>query len=135
MKTMNNNYLYTNKLGDIQCVSVMDVVVNNVKIVDVVVRQYIMNQQDRKEFDIIHLKIDGMKEDITELRKEMDVAHKRTGESLSFIKENLFNPHEGLWAETKQNSQFRDDSKKWRFPIGVGFISLVIKNIWDSITS
>ena len=32
----------------------------------------IMNQQDRKEFDIIHLKIDGMK-DITELRKEMDV--------------------------------------------------------------
>ena len=32
-----------------------------------------MNQQDRKEFDIIHLKIDGMKEDITELRKEMDV--------------------------------------------------------------
>ena len=93
-----------------------------------------MNQQDRKEFDIIHLKIDGMKEDITELRKEMDVAHRRTEESLSFIKENLFNPHEGLWAETKQNSQFRDDSKKWRFPIGVGFISLVIKNIWDSIT-
>ena len=67
--------------------------------------------------------------------KEMDVAHRRTEESLSFIKENLFNPHEGLWAETKQNSQFRDDSKKWRFPIGVGFISLVIKNIWDSITS
>ena len=94
-----------------------------------------MNQQDRKEFDIIHLKIDGMKEDITELRKEMDVAHKRTEESLSFIKENLFNPHEGLWTETKQNSQFREDSKKWRFPIGVGFISLVIKNIWDSITS
>ena len=35
---MKNNYLYTTKLGDIQCVSVMDVVVNNVKIVDVVVR-------------------------------------------------------------------------------------------------
>ena len=94
-----------------------------------------MNQQDRKEFDIIHLKIDGMKEDITELRREMDVAHRRTEESLSFIKENLFNPHEGLCFETKQNSQFRDDNKKWRFPIGVGFISLVIKNIWDSITS
>ena len=54
---------------------------------------------------------------------------------LNFIKENLFNPHEGLWAETKQNSQFREDSKKWRLPIGVGFISLVLKNIWDSITT
>ena len=40
-----------------------------------------------------------------------------------------------MGIKTKQNSQFRDDSKKWRFPIGVGFISLVIKNIWDSITS
>ena len=95
----------------------------------------IMNQQDRKEFEIVHLKIEDMRQDLVELRKEMDIAHKKNDESLSFIKENLFNPHEGLWAETKQNSQFRDDSKKWRFPIGVGFISLVIKNIWDSITS
>ena len=37
--------------------------------------------------------------------------------------------------ETKLNSQFRDDSKKWRLPIGVGFIGLVIKNIWESMTS
>ena len=93
----------------------------------------IMNQQDRKEFEIVHLKIDDMRSDIVELRKEMDDAHKRTEESLSFIKENLFNPHQGLWAETKLNSQHREDSKKWRYPIGVGFISLMIKNIWDTI--
>ena len=94
-----------------------------------------MNQQDRKEFEIVHLKMDGMKEDLAELRREIDAAHRQTDESLSFIKVNLFNPHEGLWAETKQNSQFREDSKKWRLPIGVGFISLVLKNIWDSITT
>ena len=94
-----------------------------------------MNSQDRKEFEIVHLKMDGMKEDLAELRREIDAAHRQTDESLSFIKESLFNPHEGLWAETKQNSQFREDSKKWRLPIGVGFISLVLKNIWDSITT
>lgn len=94
----------------------------------------IMNQQDRKEFEIVHLKIDDMRSDIVELRKEMDDAHKRTEESLSFIKENLFNPHQGLWSETKLNTQYREDSKKWRYPIGVGFISLFIKNIWDMMT-
>ena len=94
-----------------------------------------MNQADRKEFDIIHTKIDTIKEDIEELKQSMNNAHQKTDESLSFIKENLFNPHQGLWAETKLNSQFRDDSKKWRLPIGVGFIGLVIKNIWESMTS
>ena len=31
----------------------------------------------------------------------MTMAHGKTDESLRFLKENLFNPHEGLWAETK----------------------------------
>jgi hypothetical protein len=115
-------------------VNVNNVVVMNVMNVDVVADN-IMNQQDRKEFEIVHLKIDDMRSDIVELRKEMDDAHKRTEESLSFIKENLFNPHQGLWSETKLNTQYREDSKKWRYPIGVGFISLIIKNIWDTMTS
>ena len=68
-----------------------------------------MNQADRKEFDMIHGKMDDIK------------------------KENLFNPHQGLWSETKLNTQYREDSKKWRYPIGVGFITLMIKNIWDTI--
>ena len=55
-----------------------------------------MNQMDRKEFDIIHSKIDQLQSD------------------LKFIKENLFNPHEGLWAETKLNMQFRTETRKWR---------------------
>ena len=94
-----------------------------------------MNQHDRKQLEIAHLKLDDMRQDIVNLKNDMEKAHEKTEESLKFIKENLFNPHEGLWAETKLNSQHREDSKKWRYPIGVGFISLVIKNIWDSITS
>ena len=94
-----------------------------------------MNQHDRKQLEIAHLKLDDMRQDLVDLKKDMEKAHQKTDESLSFIKENLFNPHQGLWAETKLNSQFRDDSKKWRLPIGVGFIGLVFKNIWESMTS
>ena len=94
-----------------------------------------MNQHDRKQLEIAHLKLDDMRQDLVDLKKDMEKAHQKTDESLSFIKENLFNPHQGLWAETKLNSQFRDDSKKWRIPLGVGFIGLVIKNIWESMTS
>ena len=94
-----------------------------------------MNQHDRKQLEIAHLKLDDMRQDLVDLKKDMEKAHQKTDENLSFIKENLFNPHQGVWAETKLNSQFRDDSKKWRLPIGVGFIGLVIKNIWESMTS
>ena len=94
-----------------------------------------MNQHDRKQLEIAHLKLDDMRQDLVDLKKDMEKAHQKTDENLSFIKENLFNPHQGLWAETKLNSQFRDDSKKWRLPIGVGFIGLVNKNIWESMTS
>ena len=54
-----------------------------------------MNQQDRKEFEIVHLKIDELKSDILKLQADMEKAHLKTDDSLSFIKENLFNPNEG----------------------------------------
>jgi|TARA_B100000519_G_C13885591_1_gene270349 hypothetical protein len=72
-----------------------------------------MNQADRKEFDVIHQKIDQVQSDI------------------KFIKENMFNPHQGLWAETKLNTTFRTDTKKWRGVVGTGFIGLIFKQIWD----
>ena len=75
-----------------------------------------MNQADRKEFEVIHTKIDQLQSDI------------------KFIKENLFNPHVGLWAETKQNSQFRVNTSKWRGVIGAGFIGLIFKHVWDMFT-
>lgn len=93
-----------------------------------------MNQSDRKEFDLIHNKIDTIQKNIDELKQEMSLAHNKTDESLSFIKENLFNPHEGLWAETKQNTQFRENSQKWRGIIGVGFIGLIIDKVWNILS-
>ena len=93
-----------------------------------------MNQADRKEFDLIHNKIDTIKEDIDELKQSMNNAHQKTDENLKFIKESLFNPHEGLWAETKLNTQHRENTTKWRGIIGVGFIGLIIDKVWNILS-
>tara|TARA_B100000780_G_scaffold196368_1_gene138651 strand:- start:210 stop:491 length:282 start_codon:yes stop_codon:yes gene_type:complete len=90
-----------------------------------------MNQNDRKEFEIVHLKIDELKKNIEKMTTDNEKAHLKTEDSLSFIKENLFNPNNGLWAETKQNSQFRESAGKWRSTIGAGFIGLFFKQLYD----
>ena len=90
-----------------------------------------MNQADKKEFELIHSKMDSITQSIDDLRLEMDKAHTKVDENLSFVKENLFNPHEGLWAETKLNTQFRQSTSKWRGVIGAGFIGLFVKHVWD----
>ena len=93
-----------------------------------------MNQADRKEFELIHEKIDNIKSDIDDIKQDMSTAHGKTEESLKFIKENLFNPHEGLWAETKQNTLFRENSQKWRGVIGIGFVGLLLEKVWSIFT-
>jgi len=93
-----------------------------------------MNATDRKEFDLIHNKIDDIKKDIDDMKHDMSMAHGKTEESLRFIKENMFNPHEGLWAETKDNTRYREDSQKWRMTIGAGFIGLFFKQLYDLFT-
>tara|TARA_Y100000114_G_scaffold152794_1_gene171682 strand:+ start:2054 stop:2335 length:282 start_codon:yes stop_codon:yes gene_type:complete len=90
-----------------------------------------MNQNDRAEFELIHNKIDNIKSDIEEIKKSMDVAHNKTDENLKFIKENLFNPHEGLWAETKLNSQFRSDTKKWRTMITTALVAVFGRWVYE----
>ena len=90
-----------------------------------------MNQADKKEFELIHNKMDSITQSIDDLRLEMDKAHTKVDENLSFVKENLFNPHEGLWAETKLNTQFRQSTSKWRGIVGTGFIGLFVKQVWD----
>ena len=90
-----------------------------------------MNQADKKEFELIHNKIDNITSSLDELREVMDKAHQKVDENLRFVKENLFNPHDGLWAETKLNSQFRQSTSKWRGVIGTGFVGLFVKHVWD----
>ena len=82
-----------------------------------------VNGQDKKDLNVILERMDQADRDRSQIHTD-----------IKFIKENLFNPHEGLWAETKQNSQFRKDTTKWRGAIGVGFIGLFFKQIYDLFT-
>jgi|TARA_B110000263_G_C15299878_1_gene507409 hypothetical protein len=79
-----------------------------------------VNGQDKRDLNVI-----------LERMEQSDRDREQMHTDIKFIKENMFNPHEGLWAETKLNSQFRVDTKKWRGVIGVGFIGLFIKQIYD----
>ena len=51
-----------------------------------------MNGQDIKDLNVLLEKVDQADKD----REQMHT-------DIKFIKENLFNPHEGLWAESKLN--------------------------------
>ena len=82
-----------------------------------------MNGQDKQDLNVI---IERMEQS----DKDRELMH----QDIKFIKENMFNPHKVLCEETKLNTQFREDSKKWRYPVGIGFISLAVKHIWDMMT-
>ena len=79
-----------------------------------------MNGQDKKDLNVIL-------ERMVQADKDREQMHT----DIKFIKENLFNPHEGLWAETKQNTQFRENATKWRSTIGAGVVGLFFKQIYD----
>ena len=79
-----------------------------------------MNGQDKKDLNVILQRMD-----------QADTDREKIQTDIKFIKENLFNPHEGLWSETKQNTQFRQSAVKWRTTIGAGFVGLFFKQIYD----
>jgi hypothetical protein len=83
----------------------------------------LVNGQDKKDLNVILERMEQAEKDRSQMHTD-----------IKFIKENLFNPHEGLWAETKQNSQFRKDTTKWRGAIGLGFIGLFFKQVYDLFT-
>ena len=82
-----------------------------------------MNGKDKKDLNVI-----------LERMSQADNDRANIHTDIKFIKENLFNPNDGLWAETKDNTRFRESSQKWRTLIGVPVIGMVIKTIYDVIT-
>jgi len=90
-----------------------------------------MNAKDKQDLELVHYRLDELDKKMDQLKHDMSMAHGKTDSTLSFIKENLFNPNEGLWAETKQNTQFRENSQKWRSIVGVGFLGLIVDKVWS----
>ena len=82
-----------------------------------------VNGQDKKDLNVILERMDQADKDREQIHSD-----------IKFIKENLFNPHEGLWTETKQNTQFRENTSKWRGVIGTGFVGLFFKQVYDLFT-
>ena len=103
-----------------------------------------MNGVDREDLKIIIYRLDQQDKfrdelraefgkRLSEIRVDMKAAHTDTAESLKFIKENLFNPETGLWAETKKNSSFRSNVTRTFWFVIPASIASVIKLVWDTI--
>jgi len=73
--------------------------------------------------------------EINNLNEDNKTAHTEVKKDLRFIKQNLFDPNEGIWAEVKQNSNFRKDTIKWRSALGLGVFSLIGKQMYDFFKS
>ena len=80
----------------------------------------LVNGQDKKDLNVIL-------ERMEQADKDRETMHT----DIKFIKENLFNPHEGVWAETKLNTHFRKNTTKWRSVMGAGFVGLFFKQMYD----
>jgi uncharacterized protein YlaN (UPF0358 family) len=79
-----------------------------------------MNGKDHKDLNVIL-------ERMSQADKDRDEIHK----DIKFIKDNLFNPKEGLWAEVKDNSRFRENTSKWHKISGTVMIGILGKFVYD----
>ena len=90
-----------------------------------------MNKQDKQDLQLIEYRLDEQDKRVSELHTEFDAKLGQIHTDIKFIKENLFNPENGLWAENKQNTQFRENTSKWRMVMGAGVIAAIGDMIWD----
>ena len=93
-----------------------------------------MNKQDKQDLQLIEYRLDEQDKRVGELHTEFDTKLGDIHTDIKFIKENLFNPENGLWAETKLNTQHRKQTTKWRTIVGGGVIALLIDMFWGMFT-
>ena len=93
-----------------------------------------MNKTDKEDLKLIEYRLDEQDERVKLLHQEFDTKLGDIHTDIKFIKENLFNPETGLWAETKLNTQHREQTTKWRTIMGGGVIALMIDMFWGMFT-
>ena len=94
-----------------------------------------MNKQDKQDLELILYRLQEQDKSVHKLEKHFNTKFNEIHEDISFIKENLFNPETGLWAETKQNSAFRKNTTMWRGIIGGGVIAALVESFWGMFTN
>ena len=103
-----------------------------------------MNHQDRKDLELVIYRLDEQDKKREELaavtRASIDALYGAINEhsaeskkSFKFIKENLFDPEKGLWAETKSNSHFRINVTRALWFIFPTSIITALKLFYDGI--
>jgi two-component SAPR family response regulator len=93
------------------------------------------NPTTKETLKVIEYQIEQIFKEVEKLNEDNLKAHTDVKNDLRFIKNNLFDPNEGIWAEVKRNSNFRNDTVKWRNALGLGVFSLVGKHIYDFFKS
>lgn len=93
------------------------------------------NQTTKELLKLVEYQIEQIFTELQTLKEDNQVAHEDVKDDLRFIKNNLFDPKEGVWAEVKQNSNFRNETVKWRSALGLGFFGLIGKHIYDFFKS
>ena len=94
-----------------------------------------MTGKVREDLQVVLYRLDEHEKKLDNLKSAMDSAHEKTEETLEFVRKNLFDPDKGLWAETKLNSQFRENTAKWRTVTGAAIVGIVGKFIHDLFKS
>tara|TARA_R100000995_G_scaffold63233_1_gene32606 strand:- start:484 stop:783 length:300 start_codon:yes stop_codon:yes gene_type:complete len=93
------------------------------------------NPTTKETLKIIEYQIEQIFKEVEKLNEDNLKAHTDVKNDLRFIKNNLFDPNEGIWAEVKRNTNFRNDTVKWRSALGLGVFSLIGKHIYDFFKS
>ena len=91
------------------------------------------NQTTKQLLGILEYQVKQIFTEIKDMKAENSVAHKEVKDDLRFLKDNMFDPNEGIWTEVKKNTTFRKETVKWRNALGFGIFSLIGKHIWDFI--
>ena len=94
-----------------------------------------MTKQEKQHLELIVYRMDEADKRVESLHKEFKTDLQELHTDIKFIKENLFNPETGLWAETKQNSAFRKNTTMWRGIIGGGLIAALVESFWGMFTN
>ena len=94
-----------------------------------------MTKQEKQHLELIVYRMDEADKRVESLHKEFKTDLQELHTDIKFIKENLFNPETGLWAETKLNTKHRENTSKWRTIVGGGVIALMIDMFWDMFTN
>ena len=94
-----------------------------------------MTKQEKQHLELIVYRMDEADKKVESLHKEFKTDLQELHSDIKFIKENLFNPETGLWAETKQNSAFRKNTTMWRGIIGGGLIAALVESFWGMFTN